>query len=87
MSLARHARTPVGFAGVLRQREFGLLWLADVQSLLGDQLARVALAVLVYERTRSGFAAAAVYALTFLPALIGSLLPGPVARQAWARRR
>lgn len=64
---------------MLRQREFGLLWLADVQSLLGDQLARVALAVLVYDRTGSGFATAAVYALTFLPALLGSLLLGPIA--------
>lgn len=79
MSRAQHASRPVGFAGVLRQREFGLLWLADVQSLLGDQLARVALAVLVFDRTGSGLATAAVYALTFLPALLGSFLLGPVA--------
>lgn len=79
MSRARHARSPSRFTGVLRQREFGLLWLADAQSLLGDQLARVALAVLVYDQTGSGFATAAVYALTFLPALVGSFLLGPVA--------
>lgn len=79
MSPAMHARRPTGFFAVLRQREFGLLWLADVQSLLGDQLARVALAVLVFDRTGSGFATAAVYALTFLPALVGSFLLGPVA--------
>lgn len=71
----------VTFRSVLRVREFRLLWLADAQSLLGDQLARVALAVLVYDRTASGLATAAVYALTFLPALFGNLLLGHLADQ------
>ncbi len=68
-----------GFTAVLRLREYRLLWLADIQSLLGDQIARVALSVLVFDQTRSGFATAAVYALTFLPALLGSLLLGHLA--------
>ncbi len=68
-----------GFTSLLRIREFRLLWLADAQSLLGDQLARVALSVLVYDRTGSGLVTAAVYALTFLPALAGSVLLGPLA--------
>ena len=59
-------------------REFRLLWLAQVQSLLGDQLARVALSVLVYDRTSSALATAVVYALSFLPALLGSVLLGPL---------
>ena len=67
------------FGGVLRSREFRWLWLAGAQSLLGDQLARVALTILVYDRTRSALATAAVYALTFLPALVGNLALGPVA--------
>lgn len=67
------------FGRVLRTREFRFLWIADAQSLLGDQLARVALAILVYDRTRSGLATAAVYALTFLPALAGNLALGPLA--------
>lgn len=79
MSPGKHERHTGGFIAVLRHREFGLLWFADVQSLLGDQLARVALAVLVYERTGSGFATAGVYALTFAPALLGGVLLGPVA--------
>ncbi|RZS32670.1 putative MFS family arabinose efflux permease [Herbihabitans rhizosphaerae] len=53
--------------------EFRALWMAEAQSVAGDQLAKVALAILVYERTRSALAAAAVYALTFLPALAGGL--------------
>ena len=68
-----------GFTAVLRIREFRLLWLADIQSLLGDQVARVALSVLVFDSTRSGLATAAVYALTFLPALVGSVLLGHLA--------
>ena len=68
-----------GFAGVLRLQEFRLLWLADIQSLLGDQIARVALSVLVFDRTGSGLATAAVYALTFLPAVVGTVALGPLA--------
>ena len=43
--------------GNLRQvfavREYRAVWLADLLSVAGDQLARVALAVLVYGRTGS----------------------------------
>lgn len=74
------------FAGVLKSREFRLLWLAEAQSLLGDQLARVALAVLVYDRTRSGFATAAVYALTFLPAIVGNVVLGAAGDRLPRRR-
>jgi MFS family permease len=55
----------------LRSREFRGLWFADLQSLLGDQIARVALTVIVFDRTGSGFLTALVYAMTYLPALIG----------------
>jgi len=79
MSRTGDAAPVAGFTALLRIREFRLLWLADAQSLLGDQLARVALSVLVYDRTGSGLVTAAVYALTFLPALAGSVLLGPLA--------
>ena len=85
MSHRDHERRGASFLGVLRHREFGLLWVADVQSLLGDQLARVALAVLVYDRTGSGFATAAVYALTFAPALLGGVFLGPIADRVPSR--
>lgn len=74
------------FRGVLSSREFTLLWLAEAQSLLGDQLARVALSILVYDRTRSGLATATVYALTFLPAIVGNVVLG-AAGDRIARRR
>jgi predicted MFS family arabinose efflux permease len=57
----------------LRNAEYRALWFAEAQSSLGDQLAKVALAILVYGRTHSALWAAAVYALTFLPALAGGL--------------
>jgi predicted MFS family arabinose efflux permease len=63
-----------GLTRVFAVREFRALWFAELLSVLGDQVARVALAVLVYGRTGSGAAAAGVYALTFLPALLGGLL-------------
>ncbi|HEV2781112.1 MAG TPA: MFS transporter [Actinophytocola sp.] len=53
--------------------EFRALWFAEGQSVAGDQLAKVALMILVYDRTRSAWWAAVVYALTFLPALAGGL--------------
>jgi predicted MFS family arabinose efflux permease len=66
------------FRGVVHSPQFRWLWLAGAQSLLGDQLARVALTILVYDRTRSELATAAAYALTFLPALVGNVALGPV---------
>lgn len=63
-----------GLSRVLRIREFRAVWLADLLSVMGDQLARVALAVLVYGRTGSATWAAVTYALTFLPAIVGGVL-------------
>lgn len=71
---------------MLRHGEFRWLWLADIQSLLGDQLARVAISVLVFDRTHSGLASAAVYAATFLPALFGGVLLGTLADRMPRRR-
>ncbi|WP_298175720.1 MFS transporter [Saccharomonospora sp.] len=57
----------------LRNREFRALWFAEAQSVLGDHLTTVALSIVVYGRTGSALWAAVVYALTFLPALVGGL--------------
>ncbi|MEK8143947.1 hypothetical protein NKH18_24490 [Streptomyces sp. M10(2022)] len=54
--------------------EFRTLWTAYAQSVLGDQLARVALSLLVFERTQSAGWTAATYALTTLPALLSGVL-------------
>ncbi len=54
--------------------EFRSIWLAQALSYIGDQLAQVALAVLVYNNTHSPLKTAVAYALTYLPPIMG----GPV---------
>jgi MFS family permease len=67
----RNGSARVGVGAILRVPEFRALWLAEAQSLLGDQLARVALVVLAYRQTGSPAVSALIYALTFLPAIVG----------------
>ncbi|WP_188197054.1 MFS transporter [Nonomuraea sp. SYSU D8015] len=56
--------------------EFSGLWTGALLSRAGDQVARVALAVLAYERTGSAALTAALYALTLVPSLLGGPLLG-----------
>jgi MFS family permease len=65
------------FREVLADPQFFALWVAQLLSVLGDQVARVALAVLVFTETASAGLTALTYALTFLPDLVaGPLLSG-----------
>jgi MFS family permease len=61
------------FGDVFAVGEFRALWLAQLLSVAGDQLARVAMTVLVFERTHSVFWTAVTYAVTFLPWVIGGV--------------
>ena len=61
------------FRDVFAVREFRALWLSVILSSAGDRLALVALAVLVYERTRSPLLAAVAYSAGYLPWVIGGL--------------
>lgn len=79
----------MGGGGVSRRvwvdLEFRVLFAASVVSTVGDQLARVGLSVLVFDRTRSAGLTALTYALTYLPdVLAGPLLSGLADR--WPRR-
>ena len=58
------------FRDVFAVGEFRVLWIAQTQSRIGDQFARVALALLVFEQTSSAALTALVYASTYLPPLI-----------------
>jgi MFS family permease len=60
-------------SAVLAVSEFRALWFAEAQSVFGDQLAKVALTILVFDRTDSALFAALVYALSYLSALAGGL--------------
>lgn len=56
-----------------RVPEFRAMWLAELQSIAGDQLARVALSVLVFNDTGSAALTGLTYALTFVPSLLGGI--------------
>ena len=62
-------RAPYG--AVLRDREFRAVLAADGLSTVGDQVARIAVALLVLERSGSAFAASATYACSYLTWLLG----------------
>lgn len=64
---------------MLRVPGFRAIWAAEVLSVAGDQLARLGLTIMVLQRTGSPAWSAGVYALTFLPALVGGVLLGPLA--------
>jgi Major Facilitator Superfamily len=70
------AGSPARARAVFAYGEYRALWLAQVLSQFGDRLARIALTVLVYDRTGSPLLTALTYAATFLPFLIGLPLSG-----------
>jgi hypothetical protein len=70
---AEAAERPSHFTDVLRTRVFAVLYGAENQSTIGDQLARVALSFLVFQRTGSAAATALTYAATYLPAILGGV--------------
>jgi MFS family permease len=53
--------------------EFRALWSAQLVSIAGDQLARVALTVLVYARTGSAFLAAVTFVASVIPVFLGGI--------------
>ncbi len=69
----RHALDArVGFGEVLAVDEYRALFVAQCFSVLGDRIAAIALAVLVFDRSHSPLLAAAVYAATYLPYVVAS---------------
>jgi MFS family permease len=76
----------VTYTDVLRNPEFRALYLADVASVIGDQVAKIALTVLVYQRSGSPLLAAVAYATAFLPWLVGGPVLSPLADR-YPRRR
>lgn len=71
---AAEEERPATYREVFASREFSFLFSASLLSWLGDFLARVALAALVYSRTRSVLASAATLAISYVPWIVG----GPV---------
>jgi len=61
------------FGAVFAVGEFRALWIAQILSVAGDQLARVALTLLVYDRTHSALLAAVTFAASVVPTFVGGL--------------
>jgi predicted MFS family arabinose efflux permease len=67
------------FREVFGLPEFRALWFAEIMSIIGDQMARVALSVLVYRQTNSAALTGLTYALTFAPSLLGGIFLSGIA--------
>jgi MFS family permease len=61
------------FRDVFAVREFRALWFSEILSVAGDRLALVALTLLFFQRTHSPLITAIVYAVGYLPWVIGGL--------------
>jgi predicted MFS family arabinose efflux permease len=70
---------PATYRSLFSERQFTALFIAQAISLTGDQLARVAIATLVFTETGSAFLTALIYAVTYLPWLVGGPLLGGLA--------
>lgn len=65
---------PATYREVFAVTEYVHLFVANVLSLVGDQLAKVALAFLVFDRTHSAALSAAAYAVSYVPWIVGGPL-------------
>ncbi len=72
-TLETGGRPRVTFRDVFAVAEFRALWAAQLLSVTGDQLARVALTVLVYDRTRSALLAGVTFAASVVPMFVGGI--------------
>jgi MFS family permease len=61
----------VRYRSVLGNREFAAILFSQALSTAGDQLARIAVALVVFDRTGSGLAASTTYAVSYLTYLAG----------------
>jgi len=75
----RERRASAGVRDALAVPEFRGIVVAQIASEAGDQIARVALALLVLSHTGSALLAAATFAVSFLPTFVGAALLGPLA--------
>jgi MFS family permease len=64
----------VTYRAVLRNREFAAILVSQAISLVGDQIARIALAAVVFDRSHSALAASSTFAVSYVTYLIG----GPI---------
>ncbi len=71
---ARIATGDAGYRDIMRVGGFRALFAAHALSVAGDQVARIAVALLVFARSGSALLTATSYAVTYLPWLVGGPL-------------
>lgn len=74
------------YRDVLASREFRYILSSTILSLIGDQMAKVALSILVFQRTSSALLTALTYGVSYLPWVIGGPLLSTVADRLPRRR-
>jgi MFS family permease len=74
VSVADGEARRASFRDVFAVHQFRALWLAQLLSVAGDQMARVALTLLVYQRTHSTVLAAVTFVMGMLPVFVGGAL-------------
>lgn len=77
---------PVTFRDVFSIREYRAVYFALLVNWLGDYLARAAIAVLVYQQSKSVLLSAASFAINFLPWVIGGTVLSALAERYPYRR-
>jgi len=77
---------PAAYGSLFRVGELRAIFLAHLASVLGDVVASVALAVLVYDRTKSAALSAATFSIAFVPYLFGGALVSSLADRVRPRR-
>lgn len=82
----RTEQGPARYREVFADREYRGIFTAELFSLLGDQVAAVAIAVLLYQRSGSPLLAALGYATAFVPWAVGGPLLSVLADRLPARR-
>src|SRR6478609_371321 len=80
------SRPEVSYLTLLRNREFAALVAAQTLSGIGDQIARVAIALAVLDRSNSALYASAAFAVSYVPAIFGGTILGPLADRIPRRR-
>jgi Major Facilitator Superfamily len=79
MTVTSPGAVRVTFGNVFSVGEFRAMWLAELLSFMGDQLARVALSVLVFNATGSAALTGLTYGLTYVPAIVGGAVLSGIA--------
>src|SRR4051812_27412759 len=64
----------VTFGDVLANREFRAMYIAQALSVVGDQLARIAVALIVFNRSHSALLTAVSFGVSYLPWVVGGPL-------------